>query len=81
MTVPLATYSEPTTVYRIVESPPVYQSPPPAATLPPSGLPPGCGHTREFQTQIVIDGRTVPAYGTACQMPDGTWRQLGINLR
>ena len=29
---------------------------------------------REYQTQVVIDGRTQNAYGTACRQPDGNWR-------
>jgi surface antigen len=29
---------------------------------------------REYQTQVVIDGRTQNAYGTACRQPDGSWR-------
>ena len=29
---------------------------------------------REYQTSVVIDGRTQTAYGTACRQPDGTWR-------
>jgi surface antigen len=31
-------------------------------------------YCREFQQTITIDGRTERAYGTACQMPDGTWQ-------
>lgn len=40
----------------------------PAAPFEP---PPYC---REFQKQIVIDGRTERAYGVACLQPDGTWK-------
>ena len=32
------------------------------------------GPCREFQQNIIIDGRRVPAHGTACRQPDGTWR-------
>ncbi|HXV22742.1 MAG TPA: RT0821/Lpp0805 family surface protein [Alphaproteobacteria bacterium] len=32
------------------------------------------GPCREYQTSVVIDGRTQTAYGTACREPDGTWR-------
>ncbi len=35
------------------------------------------GYTREYQTVITIAGKEVPAYGTACYMPDGTWKQMG----
>jgi hypothetical protein len=36
--------------------------------------PSGCLQTREYQTQIVIDGRAAPAYGTACLQADGSWK-------
>ena len=29
---------------------------------------------REFQQQIMIEGRLQPAHGRACQQPDGSWR-------
>lgn len=29
---------------------------------------------REYETTVYIDGRRETAYGTACRMPDGTWR-------
>ena len=29
---------------------------------------------REYQTTIVVQGRTQQGFGTACQQPDGTWR-------
>ncbi len=32
---------------------------------------------REYQTAVVIDGRTQTAVGTACRQPDGTWRIVG----
>ncbi len=32
------------------------------------------GPCREYQTSVVIDGRSQTAYGTACREPDGTWR-------
>lgn len=31
-------------------------------------------YCREYQTAVVIDGRTETAVGTACRQPDGTWR-------
>ena len=30
--------------------------------------------SREYQTSVVIDGRTQTAYGTACRQADGSWR-------
>ena len=32
-----------------------------------------CLQTREYTTTIVIEGRTVEAYGTKCLRPDGGW--------
>lgn len=34
-----------------------------------------CLQEREYQTTIEIGGRQVPAYGTACLQPDGSWAQ------
>jgi surface antigen len=31
-------------------------------------------YCREYETAVVIDGRTETATGTACRQPDGTWR-------
>jgi surface antigen len=33
-------------------------------------------YCREFQQQVVIDGRTQSAHGTACREPDGSWRVI-----
>jgi len=54
--------------------------PPPAQrdALPPEtyGYRDGtCLQEREYQTTIVVGGRNVPAYGTACLQPDGSWRR------
>lgn len=32
-------------------------------------------HCREYQTTIVIAGRTENAYGAACRQPDGSWQK------
>lgn len=29
---------------------------------------------REYETSIIVDGKTEKATGTACRQPDGTWR-------
>jgi surface antigen len=35
------------------------------------------GHyCREYQTTVVIGGRTERAYGTACRQPDGQWQKV-----
>jgi hypothetical protein len=35
-----------------------------------------CLQLREYQTEIVVGGRTVPAYGDACLQPDGSWKKI-----
>jgi len=35
-----------------------------------------CLQVREYQTEIVIGGKTVPAYGDACLQPDGSWKKI-----
>lgn len=34
-----------------------------------------CLQEREYQTKVIVGGRTVDAYGTACLQPDGSWRR------
>lgn len=34
----------------------------------------GGEYCREYQQTVTIDGQTERAYGTACQMPDGSWK-------
>ncbi|MEZ5541736.1 MAG: hypothetical protein R3F42_06810 [Pseudomonadota bacterium] len=34
-----------------------------------------CLQEREYQTTVVVGGRNVPAYGTACLQPDGSWKR------
>ncbi len=31
-------------------------------------------YCREYQTSVVVGGRSEQAYGTACQQPDGSWK-------
>lgn len=31
-------------------------------------------YCREFQQTIIVGGKTEQGYGTACQMPDGSWK-------
>ncbi len=33
-------------------------------------------YCREYQQQIVIDGRTQEAFGRACRQPDGSWKTV-----
>ena len=60
---------------------PRYAPPPPAVVVPStqaaSRQPTAdCLQVREYQTEIVVGGRTVPAYGDACLQPDGSWIQV-----
>jgi len=32
------------------------------------------GYTREYTTEILVGGKLVPAYGTACYQVDGSWK-------
>ncbi len=34
-----------------------------------------CLQEREYQTTVIVGGREVEAYGTACLQPDGSWRR------
>jgi hypothetical protein len=34
-----------------------------------------CLQAREYQTTVVVGGKNVPAYGTACLQPDGSWKR------
>ena len=53
--------------------PPVYTPPPqpPAAAPPPAPTAQNC---QEYNAQINIGGVPQPAYGWACQQPDGSWQ-------
>jgi hypothetical protein len=48
----------------------------PAPQVVSRAAPADCTPTREYQTEIVIDGEAVPAWGTACLQADGSWRIL-----
>lgn len=37
----------------------------------------GQPYLREYQTKITVDGKLVPAYGTACRQPNGDWKLVG----
>ena len=34
-----------------------------------------CLQEREYQTTVIVGGKEVEAYGTACLQPDGSWRR------
>ncbi len=33
-------------------------------------------YCREYQTTVVVDGKTEKAFGQACRQPDGTWKVI-----
>ena len=48
----------------------------PATAAAPAAQASQSGNCREYQKMVMIDGKDVAAYGTACQQPDGTWRPV-----
>lgn len=71
----------------VVYGPPVmvYGAPPPVAYAVPPGpvqavpasptfTDPAGRLCREYQSTVTVGGVRQPSYGTACRMPDGTWR-------
>ena len=59
-------------VVYVTPPPPTYPAPV-AQAAPAAGSPSTCQMTREYQTEIMVGGRLVPAYGQACLQPDGSW--------
>ena len=39
-----------------------------------------CLQEREYQTKVIVGGKQVDAYGTACLQPDGSWRRTPAQL-
>lgn len=39
-----------------------------------------CLQEREYQTKVIVGGRTVDAYGSACLQPDGSWKRSPAEL-
>jgi hypothetical protein len=67
---------------RSAPPPPAYPAQPSAYPVEPAvveqkvadaGAPSTCVMTREYQTEILVGGELVPAYGQACLQPDGSW--------
>jgi hypothetical protein len=67
--------SPPPVIYR---APPqvIYQEPPVVSAVPSSPVyqAPNGQYCREYQGTVTVNGRSEQSYGTACLMPDGTWR-------
>lgn len=60
-------YDKPRVVYREYrEALPAFET---------NGSDGSCLQEREYQTKVIIDGKEVEAYGTACLQPDGSWRR------
>ncbi|MGD2074341.1 MAG: hypothetical protein PVI91_08090 [Gammaproteobacteria bacterium] len=58
--------------------PPASPQPQEYYSLPQSSYSPGgstCLQEREYQTKVIVGGKQVDAYGTACLQPDGSWRR------
>jgi surface antigen len=65
-------------------APPVVYGAPPVVVVPGTPVQPQQSsppeqttqdqYCREFQRDIIIDGKPERAYGTACLQPDGTWK-------
>jgi hypothetical protein len=54
--------------------------PPSTGSIPPAGdsysyRDNSCLQEREYQTTVIVGGKEVEAYGTACLQPDGSWRR------
>jgi hypothetical protein len=71
---PVIIEQEPVVIYR--------QAPQPVVMPTPVNIqaPITNGYCREFQSTIKIGNRAQPAYGTACQQPDGTWKVISQQL-
>ena len=59
---------------------PPASAPPPRGDYAPTRYETGyrdhtCLQEREYQTRVLIGGKEVDAYGTACLQPDGSWRR------
>lgn len=58
-----------------------YERPAPAYSYPgPGSQDSSCLQEREYQTTVIVGGKNVPAYGSACLQPDGSWRRSPARL-
>jgi hypothetical protein len=57
-------------------APQSFPQPAPAAATADRKPVASCLQVREYQTEIVVGGKTVPAYGDACLQPDGSWQTI-----
>jgi hypothetical protein len=50
-----------------------YPPPPPPPQYSPRDHASSCLQEREYQMKVMVGGKEVDAYGTACLQPDGSW--------
>jgi hypothetical protein len=55
-------------------TPPAISAPPPPAQYATTAPVNPCLQQREYTTKIMVGGKPVEGYGTACLQPDGSWR-------
>jgi hypothetical protein len=72
-------YYRPPVIYvppPVVYAPPVYAAPPVISAAPasPVYVAPNGQYCREYQGGMTVGGYPQRGYGTACLMPDGSWR-------
>lgn len=64
----------------IVAPPSVYGPPPPVFLQPPPVyVQPRQAYCREYTSTVLVNGRPVESFGTACLQPDGSWRIVSMN--
>jgi hypothetical protein len=73
---PPPVYSPPPQAYAPPPPPQAYAPPPQSYAPPPQGYAPApaAQNCREYNAEINVGGVPQPAYGWACQQPDGSWQ-------
>ncbi len=71
---PRRVYVQPPPVIYQAPPPVLYQAPPPVVYRAPPQA-----YCREYTTTMMVGGRPVETYGTACMQPDGSWRIVSMN--
>lgn len=64
---------QPAVVYPAAPAPAVVYPATSTVTSAPAYQGQSCLQEREYQTKVIVGGRQVDAYGTACLQPDGSW--------
>jgi hypothetical protein len=55
-------------------NPPAGSAPPPTVSRYETTYPGPCLQQREYRSKVMVGGKQVDGYGTACLQPDGSWR-------